>query len=211
MTRVLEKVERRLGEKLFLKGHRCLGPKCAYIRRGYPPGLHGNKKKGGRRRRGLSEYGELLREKQKVRYLYGLDDKDIARYSKKAASTSGVFSSNLLRMLESRLDNAVFRLGFTESRRIARQVVNHGHVLVNGKMASIPSFQIKKGDTIALKEKILSSPLFSELEIKIKKYEAPQWLELDRTNKTGKVTRLPEADDAGVSADVTKIKEFYSR
>ena len=211
MSRVLEKVERRLGEKLFLKGHRCLGPKCAYIRRGYPPGLHGKKKSGGRHRRGLSEYGELLREKQKIRYLYGLGDKDIARYSKKAASTSGVFSSNLLRMLESRLDNAVFRLGFTESRRIARQVVNHGHVLVNSKMVSIPSFQIKRGDTIALKEKILSSPLFSELEIKIKKYEAPQWLELDRTNKAGKVTRLPEADDAGVSADVTKIKEFYSR
>jgi small subunit ribosomal protein S4 len=210
MTRVLEKVERRLGEKLFLKGQRCLGPKCAHIRRGYPPGVHG-KKKGGGRRRGLSEYGELLREKQKVRYLYGLDDKDIARYAKLAAERSGVFSSNLLRMLESRLDNAVFRLGLTESRRIARQVVNHGHVTVNGQKVSIPSFQVKKGDILGLKEKILSSPLFSELEIRIKKYEAPPWLELDRTKKTGTVVRLPEADDAGITADVTKIKEFYSR
>ncbi len=213
MTRILEKVERRLGEKLFLKGQRCLGPKCAHIRRGYPPGVHGNKKRAGKggRRRGLSEYGELLREKQKIRYLYGLDDKDIARYSKKAAATPGVFSSNLLRRLESRLDNAVFRLGLTESRRIARQVVNHGHVTVNGKRVSIPSYQVKKGDIIALKEKIIFSPLFSELEIRIKKYEAPQWLELDRDKKIGKVLRFPEADDAGITADVTKIKEFYSR
>lgn len=208
MARVLEKVERRLGEKLFLKGYRCLGPKCAHIRRGYAPGVHG-KKRG--RKRGVSEYGELLREKQKVRYLYGLDDRDIARYAKLAASKAGVFSSNLLKFLESRLDNTVFRLGFTESRRIARQVVNHGHVVVGGKTVSIPSYQVKKGDTVALKEKIMASPLLSELEIRIKKYEPPQWLGLDREKKIGTVLRSPEADDAGVIADVTKIKEFYSR
>lgn len=210
MARVLEKVERRLGERLFLKGHRCLGPKCAHIRRGYAPGVHG-KRKGGKGRRGLSEYGELLSEKQKVRYLYGLDDRDIARYSKRAASMPGVFSSNLIRMLESRLDNVVFRLGLTESRRIARQVVGHGHVTVKGKVLSFPSYQVKKGDVIALKEKILQSPLFSELEIRIKKYNPPQWLELNREQKTGTVMRAPEPDDAGLIGDVTKIKEFYSR
>lgn len=220
MPKVLEKVERRLGEKLFLKGHRCASPKCAHIRRGYPPGAHGGRKGRGRRR-GLSEYAELLREKQKVRYMYGLDDKDVSRYAKRAASRSGVFSSNFLCLLETRLDNVVFRLGFAESRRAARQLVSHGHITVNpalskksgagARTVTIPSYQVKPGDEISIKEHSLSSPLFSDLETRLKKYETPAWLEPDLAQKSGSVSRLPEAEDAGITMDITKIKEFYSR
>ncbi len=209
MPRVLEKVERRLGEKLLLKGSRCVGPKCASVRRAYPPGAHGKKRRG--RKRGASEFGTLLAEKQKVRYLYGLDDGELERYSKKAASMPGVFSSNFLQLLETRLDNALFRLGFTESRRIARQVVSHGHVTVNGKTVNIPSYRVRKGEVISLKEKIISSPLFSELETRIKNYEPPQWLTLDRAKKSGEIVKMPEVEDAAVTVDVTKVKEFYSR
>ncbi len=205
MPKVLEKVERRLGEKLFLKGERCAGPKCALIRRNSRPGVHGKK----RQRRGGSEYGTLLREKQKIRFLYGLDDRDVKSYSKKASGASGIFSSNFLKMLESRLDNAVFRLGFAESRRIARQLVNHGHILVNGKKINVPSYSVQKGDIISLKAS--SSPLFSELEVRLKKYEPPQWLKLDKVQKTGTVAALPEANEIGILIDVTKVKEFYSR
>lgn len=208
MPRVLEKVERRLGEKLMLKGIRCAGPKCAQTRRSYAPGPRG---KGQGRKRGLSEYGTLFREKQKIRYMYGLDDREIERYSKRVASKPGLFSSNFLQLLESRLDNAFFRMGFAESRRIARQIINHGHVLVNGKTVSIPSYRIKKGDAVSIKERILSSPLFAELETRLKKYGPPRWIELDAAKKTGTVLRLPGLDDAGVTVDVTKIKEFYSR
>lgn len=208
MTRVLEKTERRLGEKLFLKAHRCSGPKCAHIRRAYPPGVHGKKKS---RRRGASEYGQLLHEKQVIRFLYGLDDKDLRRYSTKASSKSGVFGSNFLQMLERRLDNTVFRLGFTESRRIARQIVSHGHVLVGGRPVNIPSYQVKVGDIVSLKENLLSSPLFEGFDARIKNYEPPQWLALDRSIKKGAVVRMPQAEDARVTVDVTKVKEFYSR
>ncbi len=210
MARVLEKVERRLGEKLLLKGTRCLGPKCATVRRAYAPGAHG-KKKGGRRRRGGSEFGALLSEKQKVRYLYGLDDREVERYSKKAASMSGVFSSNFLELLETRLDNTLFRLGLTESRRIARQVVGHRHVTVNGKTVNIPSYRVRKGDVIALKERIVASPLFSELDARLKNYVPPAWLNLNPSQKKGEVVKMPEAEDAAITVDVTKVKEFYSR
>ena len=210
MPRILEKVERRLGEKLFLKGERCLGPKCAMVRRAYPPGAH-HKAKGSSRRRALSEYNTLLREKQKVRFLYGLDDKDVRKYNKKAASKPGIFSSNFLQILETRLDNVVFRLGLAESRRIARQLISHGHVKVNDRRVNAPSFLVKKGEVISLKEKILSSPLFTNLGTRLKKYEAPKWLELDKEKKSGKVLHLPSEEDAGVTADITKIKEFYSR
>lgn len=211
MTRVLEKTERRLGEKLFLKGERCTSPKCAMIRRAYPPGAHGKSKGRSRRRGSGSEFGLLMREKQKVRFLYGLDDKDIERYNIKASTKAGIYSANFLGLLETRLDNAVFRLGFAESRRIARQLVGHGHVLVNNRVVDIPSYQVKKGDVVSLKEKSLASPIFSELEPRLKKHEAPKWLMVDKVKKTGTVSRLPDADDAGITMDIAKIKEFYSR
>jgi len=204
--KVLEKRERRLGEKLFLKGDRCAGPKCALTRRSYPPGSHGKK-----RHRGLSEFGELLREKQRVRFLYGLDDRDVRRYTREAALKSGVFSSNFWRMLESRLDNAVFRLGFAPSRRVARQMVLHGHIVLNGRKVNIPSAQLKKDDVLSLKESSISSPLFGELDSRLKKIEAPSWLLLDKAKKSAKVAAIPEADNLEIDFNATKIKEFYSR
>lgn len=209
MPKILEKVERRLGEKLFLKGEHCAGPKCAAIRRGYPPGAHGKKR--GSKRAG-SEYGQMLREKQKVRFFYGLDDKEVERYSKEAAKRRrGLFSMELMRLLETRLDNAVFRLGFAESRRSARMMVSHGHITVNGRVLNIPSYHVKKGEEIAVKEISLASSLFGELETRLKKIETPRWLNLDKSKKSGKVISLPEAEDRKETFELAKVKEFYSR
>lgn len=208
MPRILEKTERRLGEKLFLKGDRCIGPKCALTRRSYPPGARGKSR---RRGRGLSEYGELLKEKQKVRFLYGLDDSDIRRYTKKGELMAGVFSSNFWRMLESRLDNAVFRLGLAPSRRIARQMVTHGHIGLNGRLVNIPSVQLKTGDTVSIKESSQRSALFRELDSRLKRVEPPVWLSLDKARKAGKVIAPPEVEHLEIDFNATKIKEFYSR
>lgn len=205
--KILEKKERRLGERLHLKGERCLGAKCAAVRRNYPPGIQGKSK----RRRASSEYSNLMREKQKVRFMYGLDAKDVARYSKEAVSKPGIFSQLFMRLVEGRLDNVVFRLGFADSRRIARQMVSHGHIAVDGKNLNIPSSRVKKGQVVSIKEKSLSSPLFSNLGAKLKKYEAPKWLNLEKDKRSGKVISLPEIDEGEVVADVMKIKEFYSR
>lgn len=206
MPKILEKVERRLGEKLFLKGSRCAGPKCSQTRRAYPPGAHGKS-----RRRGLSEYGTLLKEKQKVRFLYGLDDKDIKRYSKEASVKPGIFSSNFLGFVERRLDNVLFRLGFAESRRSARHLVSYGHVLIDGKKVTIPSYRVKVGESVALKERSLGSGLFTDFDIRLKKTEPPSWLSLDKEKKVGKIVGQPDTDSTMITADVTKIKEFYSR
>src|SRR3989344_4718411 len=200
-TRILEKVERRLGEKLFLKAERCVGPKCAFTRRSFPPGVQGKK-----RRRGFSEFGELLREKQRVRFLYGLDDKDVKRYTKQAESAAGVFSSNFWLVLESRLDNIVFRLGFVPSRRVARQTVSHGHILLNGKTVNIPSIQLRKGDVVSIKENSLRSPLFADLESHLKKIETPPWLSLDKNGKSGKVVAPPEVANLEIDINVMKVK-----
>ena len=208
MRKVLEKVERRLGEKLFLKGEHCAGTKCAVVRRNYPPGIHGQKKKG---RRGKSEYSQLLREKQKVRFSYGLGDKDIERYSKKASERSGLFEDEFIKMIESRLDNVVWRFGFAVSRRAARMMVNHGHITVNGKIVSIPSYQLKKGDAVAVKDASLASFLFTDLDTRFKKLEMPHWLSLDKTKKTGTLLSRPGAEDLQENFEFSKIKEYYSR
>ena len=204
--RILEKTERRLGEKLLLKGDRCAGPKCAMTRRNYPPGIHGR-----RRRRGLSEYGELLQEKQKVRFLYGLDDREIEGYVKKAQVRAGLFNVNFLSLLERRLDNTVFRLGLASSRRIARHLVSYRHITVNGKTVSIPSYQVRKEQVIGIRERSQKSPLFAELDARLKKYEPPKWLRLEKEKQQGIITGMPEADDAQLTLDVAKIKEFYMR
>ncbi|KKW21353.1 MAG: 30S ribosomal protein S4 [Candidatus Adlerbacteria bacterium GW2011_GWC1_50_9] len=171
MPRILEKKERALGEKLFLKGERCAGAKCVMVRRNYPPGAHGKRK-----RRASSEFGTLLREKQK-----------------------------------GRLDNVVFRLGFSVSRRAAQQIIGHGHVLVNGKRATIPSIQVRVGDTISLKERTARLGLFQDLVSKLARQQTPQWLEIDPAKKAGRVVKTPDVDDIALMFDATKIKEFYSR
>ena len=202
-----EKIERRLGERLFLKGDRCLGPKCAVVRRNYPPGMQGTK----RRRKESSEYGSLLREKQKIRFFYGIDNKDIKRYSEIALTKRGVFSFHVLQMLEQRLDNVVFRLGLADSRRQARQMVTHGLVVIGGKAVRTPSYQVRAGEVIGLKERATKSPLVEAAEQRIKKYEAPQWLTIDKQKRTGTVVRYPEEGDLEIMFDASKIKEFYSR
>lgn len=208
MGRVLEKVERRLGEKLFLKGEHCAGPKCAAVRRNYPPGAHGQKKKS---RRARSEYGQLLREKQKVMFSYGLDDKDVERYSEKAVKHAGLFVEEFIKMIESRLDNVVWRFGFAESRRAARMLVGHGHITINGKIVNIPSYQVKRGDTVAVKEASLGSVLFADLDARLKKKETPRWFNLDKSKKAGTLIFPPETEDLRESIEFSKIKEYYSR
>lgn len=205
MTKVLEKVERRLGEKLFIKGERCAGPKCATVRRSFAPGVHG---KG--RRREPSEFGMLFREKQKIRYMYGLDDKDLKRYITIATSQKGTFGTNVLKLLERRLDNVIFRLGFADSRRMARQIIGHGHITIHGKTVSIPSFQVRKGSVIGIKQQLLTS-LFKGIEEKLRSYETPRWLTLDKSKISGTMTMDPEVDDVQTTVDITKVKEFYSR
>ena len=210
MAHVLEKKERRLGEKLFLKGDRCVGPKCAMVRRAYPPGVHGKSKRGGKRRGG-SEYSGLLHAKQVVRFMYGLDDRGIARYSRQATQSPGIFSVNFLRRLEMRLDNVVFRLGFTDSRRAARQLVGHGHIALNGKRVTIPSLEVKKGDVISFRERSAALPVATSRTERLKKLQISPWLSLNPEKKEGTILRLPEAEETGILADMTKIKEFYSR
>jgi small subunit ribosomal protein S4 len=208
MQKMLEKIERRLGERLFLKGDRCSGPKCAAVRKSYPPGIHGRKKK---RRKSISEFSTMLREKQKIRFLYGLDDRDIKRYAQEAALGEGLFSSLFFAILESRLDNAVFRLGFAPSRRVARQLVNHAHVAVNGRAVTIPSFRVRKGDRIGLTRRFLKSGALEGLNIRLKKYAPPPWLALDREKKDGEVVGVPESRDEEAIFDAAKMKEFYAR
>ncbi len=210
MAHLLEKVERRLGEKLMLKADRCSGPKCALVRRKSPPGVHGKKVGGRGRRRELSDFAVLMREKQKVRFMYGLDDRDIKRYTREAVEFPGVFSSVFLRLIESRLDNAVFRAGFAASRRRARQLVSHGHITVNGKTVRTPSYRVSRGEVIAPKARALASGLFQNLDLYLKNYEPPTWLAVNKEQRTASVTRLPDTADALTIADIPKIKEFYS-
>ncbi|MBI2053252.1 MAG: 30S ribosomal protein S4 [Candidatus Sungbacteria bacterium] len=209
--RILEKTERRLGTKLFLKGDRCVGPKCAMVRRAYAPGVHGSKK-GGRRGKSPSEFGELIREKQKMRFFYGLDDSDIKSYVERASQKPGVFDAHLMRMIESRLDVVVRRLGFAPSGRAARQTVVHGHITVNGSTVRSPSYQTKKGDVIGLTERSARTPSFASLSERMRAATPPPWLTADPERKTGTVTGIPERDlSAGVTFDAVKVKEFYSR
>ena len=152
----------------------------------------------------------MFREKQKIRFIYNLDDKDLKRYITNASLQKGTFSTNVLKLLERRLDNVVFRLGFGDSRRMARQIVGHGHITVNGKIVSIPSFQVKKGSVVSIKELSLQT-MFKGIDERLKSIETPRWLSLDKAKKTGTITADPDADDVQTTVDITKIKEFYSR
>ena len=193
---------RREGCKLFLKGERCL-TKCAFDKRPVAPGPHvATRKK-------FSEYGVQLREKQKVRRLYNVLEKQFRNYYEKAANSKEITGWALLKMLELRLDNVVYRLGLGVSRTEARQIVNHGHITVNGKKVNIPSYQVKAGDVIAVKESKQALEMFSS--IKGAKVNTPKWLEMNTEALTGKVLALPERED--IDADIKEhlIVEFYSR
>jgi small subunit ribosomal protein S4 len=197
---------RRVGQKLFLKGERCFSQKCAMIRKPYIPGLHGRS-----RRRRISEYGQQLTEKQKVRHTYGISESQFKNYFKEIVDQKGNKEELLVYKLESRLDNVVFRLGWAQSRRLARQIVNHGHILVNQRKVNIPSYQAKKGDVIQIKERSKKIALFRDLKTTLKKYEAPAWLSLDKQKLEGKIISQPKAADLGKIGEIGMIIEYYSR
>lgn len=194
---------RREGEKLFLKGERCYSEKCAMEKRNFPPGQHGQ----GRKK--LSEYGIQLREKQKAKRFYGLQETQFRNLFDKAARKSGKAGENLLIMLETRLDNAVFRLGFASSRKEARQLVVHGHFTINGNKATVPSMVVKAGDVIAVKEKSTSSPKFKE--IKEMTISVPAWLSVDVNKLEGKVLALPTREQIDAPIAEHLIVELYSK
>jgi len=199
---------RRVGQKLFLKGERCFSQKCAMIRRPYIPGLHGRSR---RRRRGPSEYGQQLIEKQKIRHSYGLSEKQFKNYFREIVGQKGNKEELLDNKLESRLDNVVFRLGWAASRILARQFVNHGHILVNQRKTDIPSYQVREGDLIQIKEKSKKLPPFKDLKITLKKHETPAWLSLDKQKLEGKVTGQPKLADIGKIGEIGLVIEYYSR
>jgi small subunit ribosomal protein S4 len=194
---------RREGQKLFLKGERCLTDKCGVERRSYPPGEHGR----GRMRQ--SEYRQQLREKQKARRYYQLLEKQFRRYYDRAASQQGVTGENLLRLLERRLDNVLVRLGFAASRRQARQLVSHGHWTVNGRRVDIPSYQVKADDVIALRDGSSAAETVrnaTELVAAV-----PAWLQADHDALTAKVLRLPSRDEITTPVQEQLIVELYSK
>jgi small subunit ribosomal protein S4 len=196
--------------KLFLKGEKCSSPKCILIKRPYPPGIKG-KRTG---HRGISEYGKELREKQKLRNWYNLSEKQLQKYVREVIrkGAGGEDAAALLiRKLESRLDNVVFRLGFAASRAQARQMVSHGHFLVNNQPVNIPSYEIKKDDKISLRPRSIKKPAFKDLETRLKKYQPPSWLELNQKDREGKVKNLPALEDAIPPAEISAVFEFYSR
>lgn len=196
---------RREGMKLFLKGDRCYTTKCAVERRGYAPGQHGqNRKK-------LSEYGVQLREKQKARRIYGVLERQFRRYYELATRMKGMTGVNLLTLLETRLDNVVYRLGFARSRAEARQLVRHGHFAVNGRKVSVPSFRVRPGDEITVRERSRTRPLFEELAQVAAVRTVPAWLEASPSEFKGRVVRLPEREEIDVPVQEHLIVELYSK
>jgi len=197
---------RREGMKLFLKSTRCFSDKCAIERRGYAPGEHGKS-----RRAKETNYGLQLREKQKARRIYGLLERQFRNYFTKAAVAKGVTGEVLLQMLERRLDNVVFRLGFAGNRAMARQLVRHGHVRVNGHKVDIPSFLVKTGDQIAIRDRSRQLTIIqSSLESR-KGQAAPEWLEVNGDQLTGRVLSIPTRDSIPVPINEQLIVELYSK
>ncbi len=203
------KMCRREGVKLMLKGERCLTPKCPIERRNYPPGQHGQ----GFRRRQMSDYGGQLREKQKLRRIFFVMEKQFRRHFDSAQRMKGITGTNLLQVLERRLDNVVFRLGFADSRRQARQLVNHGHFVVNGRKTNIPSFIVKVGDEIAVRPQSRTRTYFTDLDASgiLRKKAVPEWLLLDAGALAGRVLRVPDRGEMDLSVNEQLVVELYSR
>ena len=196
---------RRSGEKLMLKGSRCLTPKCAMDRRGKPPGQQL------RRRRRVSDRGLQLREKQKARNTYGMMERQFRQLFAQAERQSGITGENLLVLLERRLDNVVYRLGFGDSRPQARQLVQHGHIMLNGRKTDIPSCLVKEGDTISWREGSTKTEYYKQLLQNIESKSILSWLSLDRQSLVGQVLSLPTPDDTDVKFNGKTIVEYYSR
>jgi len=204
-TAAVCRICRRSGEKLMLKGGRCFTPKCALDRRARPSG-----RQFGRRRR-LSDRGLQLREKQKARYTYGILEKQFRRLFAQAERQSGITGENLLVLLERRLDNAVYRLGFADSRSQARQLVQHGHIMLNGRKTDIPSCLVKEGDIIGWRESSTKTEYYKQLAPSIESKLIPSWLSLDGEKLVGRVLSLPTPDDIEAKFEGKSIVEYYSR
>lgn len=196
---------RRENQKLFLKGEKCYSEKCAMNKRAYAPGQHGQ----GRKK--VSEYGAQLREKQKAKRFYGVLESQFAGYFEMAEQKSGITGDNLLQILESRLDNVIYRAGFAMSRPEARQLVRHGHFTVNGSKVNIPSYLVKAGDVIAIKEKSLSSEKIKSILEKNAGRPVPKWLDVDAENKIAKVVTLAAREDIDLPVEEHMIVELYSK
>ena len=196
---------RREGQKLFLKGSRCYSDKCSISRRNYAPGQHGQK------RAKLSEYGTQLREKQKTKSYYGVGEKQFRGYFEMASNKKGITGDNLLQILESRLDNVVYRLGFGVSRPQARQLVTHGNIEVNGKKVDIASYLVKAGDVISIREVRKDNPVVKENMEANSVRPLPEWLEVDREKMSGKVIRLANREDIDLPVEEHLIVELYSK
>ncbi|MCQ2554432.1 MAG: 30S ribosomal protein S4 [Clostridia bacterium] len=197
------KLCRREGQKLFIKGDKCYSAKCPLEKRNYAPGQHGKDKKK------MSDYGTQLREKQKTKRFYGMQETQFRNLFEKASKMAGKTGENLLILLETRLDNVVYRLGFAASRKEARQLVVHGHFTVNGKKVDIPSIELKAGDVVAVKEKSQKSVKFSE--IKDMQVSTPSWLDLNVSKLEGKVVALPKREDIDTPVAEHLIVELYSK
>ena len=204
------KLCRREGEKLFLKGERCYTAKCAFDRRAYAPGEHGPASQM-RRRGSQSDYSKQLRAKQKARRIYGVLERQFRRYFTVAQKRTGLTGLTLLQTLESRLDNVVYRMGYASSRNEARQLVTHGHFVVNGRRTDVPSMLLKPGDELAVREGSRDKPFFKVLREVAEKRTPIAWLERDLNNLSGKVHRLPERGEIDGNLDEQLIVEYYSR
>lgn len=200
---------RRSSEKLMLKGGRCFGPKCALDRRSNPPGQQLGRGRGRRRR--VSDWGLQLREKQKARYSYGMLERQFRRFFTLAERQTGITGDNLVVLLERRLDNVVYRLGLADSIDQARQLVQHGHITLNGRRTDIPSCLVKEGDNIGFRESSTKTEYYKGLLKSIEGKVVPSWLGLDQGNLTGQVLSLPTPDDVEAKFDTKAIVEYYSR
>lgn len=196
---------RREGEKLFLKGDRCYTEKCAVERRKYPPGQHGQ----GFRK--LSDYGIQLREKQKTRKMYGLLERQFRKYFHEAERKKGITGEVLLQLIEGRLDTIVFRMGFSPNRRRARQLIGHGHILVNGREVNLPSFAVKGGDEVEIKQSSREMPEIVDSMAKSEHRGIPAWVEVDAANFRGKVLHIPSRDEMQLPVQEQLIVELYSK
>ena len=199
MKSIKEKKERALGVKLFIKADRCNSPKCVTVRRPYRPGVHGQD-----RRRQPSEYGRELKEKQKLQIIYGLNNRQMMNlFGSKSPE-------EILKHLEKRLDRVVFLLGLAKSPRIARQLVSHGHILVNGRKVTIPSYYVKVGDKIEIRPESRPSKLFEDVQLRLKQYTPPAWLKLDAANLKGECIEEPVVESS-LPFDINLVGEFYAR
>lgn len=203
------KLCRREGEKLFLKGERCFTPKCAFERRGYAPGQHGKSSQFRRRRE--SDYNRQLRAKQKARRVYGILERQFHRYYTVALGRRGLTGLNLLQILESRLDNVIYRLGYADSRAQARVLVTHGHFSVNGRRTDIPSMLVSQGDVVEVRQESNRRTYFKDLAAAAEDKNVPNWLSRDLKNLSGTMIRLPERSEIDSNLSEQLIVEYYSR